>query len=354
MHRAAIPLVAPAQLIRRDACPGSARPSRSFFPWWRLRESVKVGAGHFMRNQALTVVLNGGIGRSESVLDKKAENMNPERIYQQYREDALAGQIEATTYSIFVAMPFRDTFSYRSREVHKEVIQKAAEVANSKHTAKREFGVPKRADDAPGQAVVITEEIVVGILESHIFLADVTFQNPGVILETGVALGLKPNRQIILISQGTASELHFDLRNNMVNFYQGLGDIETLAITMIAAAAAFEQDADKYVNSVVESLSEPAIRCLRWRGEQMGKNPSQSLHSGTATTIFNNRSSGEAEFLFQYATQELIQRKLLRMIFIKNEKEEKFGMFPSKLGEVLIKKTWPEFFAQPGMLPGVT
>jgi hypothetical protein len=270
--------------------------------------------------------------------------MNPERIYQQHREDALAGQIEATEYSIFVAMPFRDTFSYRSREVYKEVIQKAAEVANSKHTAKREFDVPQRVDDASGQAVVITEEIVVGILESHLFLADLTFQNSGVILETGVAFGLKPNRQIILISQGTAPELHFDLRNNMVNFYQGLADVEKLAVAMIAAAAAFEQDADKYVNSVVQSLSEPAIRCLRWRGEQMSMNPTQSLHSGTASIIFKNRPSGEAELLFQLATQELIQRKLLRMFFIKNENEEKFGMFPSKLGEVLIRKTWPEFF----------
>jgi hypothetical protein len=272
--------------------------------------------------------------------------MNPERIYQQYREDALARQIEAAKYSMFVAMPFCDMFSYRSREVHKEVIQKAAEVANSKHTAMREFNVPLRVDDTPGQAVVITEEIVVGILESHLFLADVTFQNPGVILETGVALGLKPNRQIILISQGTAPELHFDLRNNMVNFYRGLADVEKLAVAMIAAAAAFEQDADKYVNSVVESLSEPAIRCLRWRGEHMRSNPSQSLHSGTAATIFKNHTGSEAKLLFQLATQELIQRKLLKMIFIKNEHEEKFGMFPSKLGEVVIKKTWPEFFAQ--------
>jgi hypothetical protein len=272
--------------------------------------------------------------------------MNPERIYQQYREDALAGQIEAIKYSIFVAMPFRDMFSYRSREVYHEIIQKAAEVANSKRIAKREFDVPERVDDAPGQAIVITEEIVVGILESHLFLADITFQNPGVILETGVALGLKPNRQIILISQGTAHELHFDLRNNMVNFYQGLADVEKLAVAMIAAAAAFEQDADKYVNSVVESLSEPAIRCLRWRGEQMDRNPSQSLHSGTAATIFNNHPGSQAELLFQLATQELIQRKLLKMYFIKNANEEKFGMFPSKLGEVLIKKTWPEFSGQ--------
>jgi hypothetical protein len=36
--------------------------------------------------------------------------------------------------------------------------------------------VPQRVDNAPGHAVVITEEIVVGILESHIFLADVTLR----------------------------------------------------------------------------------------------------------------------------------------------------------------------------------
>ncbi len=304
--------------------------------------------------QALTLVLNGGIGRSESVPDKKAENMNPERIYQQHREDALRGQIEAAKYSTFVAMPFRDSFSYKSKTVYKEIIQKAAEVASSKKTARLEFDVPKRVDDASGQAVVITEEIVVDILESHIFLADLTFQNPGVILETGVALGLKPNRQIILISQGTAEELHFDIRNNKVNFYRDSSDIGILADAMIAAAAAFEKDADKYVNAVVETLSESAIQCLRWRGQKMRSNPNQSLHSGIAADIFNNRPSCEAALLFQLATQELLQRKLLYMHFDKNGQEDFLGMYGTRLGEVLIHRKWPEFFAQPAMLSGVT
>jgi hypothetical protein len=271
--------------------------------------------------------------------------MNPERIYQQHREDALSRQIEANKYSTFVAMPFRDSFSYQSKTVHKEIIQKAAEIANTKKTARIEFDVPKRADDASGQAVVITEEIVVDILESHIFLADLTFQNPGVILETGVALGLKPNRQIILISQGTAEELHFDIRNNMVNFYRDSSDIEKLADAMIAAAAAFEKDVDKYVNAVVKSLSDAAIQCLRWRGQKMRSNPNQSLHLGIAANIFNNRPSGEAALLFQLATQELLQRKLLYMHFSKNAQGEIFGMFATRLGEVLIKREWPEFFA---------
>ena len=48
---------------------------------------------------------------------------------------------------------------------------------------------------------MITEEIVVRILESHLFIADLTFENPGVVLETGIAMGLKSNRQVILITQ---------------------------------------------------------------------------------------------------------------------------------------------------------
>lgn len=271
--------------------------------------------------------------------------MNPSRLYEPHREDALAKQIAETKYSIFVAMPFRDTFSYRSQEIYKEIIQKAAEIANARQTARRAFDVPRRVDDAPGQAVVITEEIVIGILESHFFLADVTFQNPGVILETGIALGLKPNRQIILISQGTPEELHFDLRNNSVIFYRDSSAVEKLADAIIAAAAAFEEDADKYVHSVIKGLSETAIQCLLSQGEEMKKETGQrSLHSGRASEVFKNCSSGEASLLFQAATQELIQRKLFEMHFYKDKNGDKRGMYPTKLGSVVIKKWWPEFF----------
>jgi hypothetical protein len=58
--------------------------------------------------------------------------MNPDRIYRQYRDDALAGQITASKYTTFVAMPFGEQFSYRSREVYSEVVCKAAERANEK------------------------------------------------------------------------------------------------------------------------------------------------------------------------------------------------------------------------------
>jgi hypothetical protein len=271
--------------------------------------------------------------------------MNASRFYESHREDALAKQIAATKYSTFVAMPFRDTFSYQSQEVYKEIIQKAAEGANNRKTAKRAFDIPWRVDDTLGQAVVITDEIVVGILESHFFVADVTFQNAGVILEAGIALGMKPNRQIILISQGTHEEIHFDLKTVRHIFYRDSNAVEELTDAMIAAASAFEEDADKYVNSVMKALSEPAIQCLRWRGQKMGKNDSTSLHSGVMGDIFKNRAAGEVILLFQTATQELIQRKLFYMCLVKEDGHDLLGMYATELGSAVIKKMWPEFFA---------
>jgi hypothetical protein len=273
--------------------------------------------------------------------------VNPDRIYQQHREDALARQIAAAKYSTFVAMPFRDSFSYRSQEIYETIIQKAAEVANIRKSTRREFDVPRRTDDAgSGQAVVITEEIIVGILESHLFLADVTFHNPGVILETGMALGLKPNLQIILMSQGTSAELHFDLRNNNVIFYRDAHAIETLANAFIAAAGAFEEHADLYVGSVVKSLGSPAVQCLRWFGQARMREPHQSLHEGIASHIFQGRPEGEALILFQLATQELIQKKLLYMHYVPRGAPsggDRYGMGATELGWATIGKLWPEF-----------
>src|SRR5262249_30716399 len=122
--------------------------------------------------------------------------MNPDRIYQQHRDDALEKQITATEYSTFVAMPFADRFSYKSKEIYTKIIQAAAKRANKLGSAKRRFAKPFRIDDVPGTAGVITEGIIVQILESHLFIGDLTFENTGVLLEAGVALGLKPNMQI--------------------------------------------------------------------------------------------------------------------------------------------------------------
>ena len=99
-------------------------------------------------------------------------------------------QTTATKYRTFVAMPFQERFSYRSREILSGVIGAAVDEANRRGQTPRQFDIPERID-VPMGAAVITEEIILRILESHIFMADVTFENAGVLLETGIALGTK-------------------------------------------------------------------------------------------------------------------------------------------------------------------
>ena len=180
--------------------------------------------------------------------------MNPDRIYRQHRDDALARQVTASEYATFVAMPFGDRFSYRSKDVFERVICAAATRATERKEAARPFARPVRADDKPGLAGVITEDIVVDILESHFFVADLTFANAGVLLETGAALGLKSNNQIILLLQGDPRDLHFDIRNNRVLRYDSDGAVEEIATAFISAARAFESDRQRYVESVTRSL----------------------------------------------------------------------------------------------------
>ena len=43
--------------------------------------------------------------------------MNADRIYREHRDEAMASQFAADSYSTFVAMPFAEKFSYRSRIV---------------------------------------------------------------------------------------------------------------------------------------------------------------------------------------------------------------------------------------------
>ena len=112
---------------------------------------------------------------------------DPRRVAAHYAADgtiAINGgepaPIEGVAES-FVAMPFQERFSYRSREILSRVIGAAVDEANRYTKTARQFEVPERID-VPMGAAVITEEIVLRILESHIFLADVTFENAGVLL----------------------------------------------------------------------------------------------------------------------------------------------------------------------------
>jgi hypothetical protein len=267
--------------------------------------------------------------------------MNPDRIYRQYRDDALAGQITASEYTTSVAMPFGDKFSYRSREVYSEIICKAAERANGKGCTSRAFAKPMRVDGSGGTARVLTEAIIVNILESHIFLADLTFENTNVLLETGIAFGMKPNPQIILITQGNLSELSFNIRNNGVLQYNSGGSVDIIADALIEAANAFEADQEKRISSITQRLSPDAIICLRRYAEIQQLHAANSLHAGIADKIF---LEGRAYERFEASTRDLLHAGLLltdwKVKAINGN--DAFGMHATKLGWSVISHLWNE------------
>jgi len=273
--------------------------------------------------------------------------MNPQRIYEQYRDDALAALITAKSYKTFVAMPFGQRFSYRQKEVYENVIQAAARRAADLGSATREFDPPRRTDDTGIAAAVITEEIVVQILDSHFFIADLTNENPGVLLETGIAMGLKANTAIILITQDHLSDLHFDLRNNNVISYNSPDAVEIIAKAFIACARTFEEQSNSYVKAVAASLTPDAIVCLKWYGEQQRFHPGQSLHAGVAGPIFAAlnpppTAGANLEIRFVSATRELLQKRLLRTDYnvAAVAAGDTFGMHASALGWVFMKQMW--------------
>ena len=274
--------------------------------------------------------------------------MNTDRIYREYKDEALAKQITASEYSTFVAMPFEDRDSYHSREIYTKVIQAAADQANQKNTTKRKFAKPKRIDDENGTAVVITEEIIVRILESHIYIADLTFKNPGVILETGIAMGLNPNKQIILMTQGDLNDLHFDIRNNNVISYNSPDSVDKISSAFISAAESFESNCTLYIESVSKALSADATICLNKYGRLRRDYPDKevSLHRGFAKSIFNN--SDIAEFRYDNAIRELLTRRLIWTDYHAGGVPEGdvYGMHATDIGWPFIEHIWKDLSRQ--------
>jgi hypothetical protein len=275
--------------------------------------------------------------------------MNPYRIYRDEWARALARQLTAAKYDTFVAMPFTEHFSYRSKEVLTSVIGAAIETANKRAQAKRPFASPERVD-LPMGATVITEEIVKRILNCHIFLADVTFENAGVLLETGVALGVKPNRQIVLITQGSHSDLHFDVRNNNVIRYSPDGSVNRLADALLRAAAAFEEQVAHHVEAVTRRLSPEAIIALNYYGKIQRLHWANSLHSESRGPHFQG-PDGPARFAA--ATAELREKDLVWTDYKVGAVPggDAFGMHATEFGWAVIEMMWPALRRESGSKP---
>lgn len=265
--------------------------------------------------------------------------MNPYRIYRDEAAHALRRQATATQYGSFVAMPFREGVFYRSRNIFRRIISAAVDEANSRGELPRQFAPPQRVDRPQG-AVVITEKIVLGILESHIFIADLTFQNPGVVLETGIAMGTKPNSQIVLITQHSPAKLHFDLKANNVVRYDPKGPASPIADAICSAAHHFEEQVKRFLVDVRKRLSPESLAALQWYGTIQQKNVHYSLHAGSRGPNFPEPDGVRR---FDAATAELRSKDLLWTDYVVGASPigDAFGMHATEFGWAIIESVWP-------------
>jgi hypothetical protein len=274
--------------------------------------------------------------------------MNPHRVYREIAYEALASQAEAKKYGVFVAMPYRDEFSYRSDDIFTGVISESVELANSK-SPRRPFEKPIRPDKIASGASEITDHIVEGILRNHFFIADLTLANHGVLVETGVALALKSAKHIILIAQGNLNDLHFDLKGNHVICYDKAKANEAIAEALVEAAKDFESALGDRMSSIIRDLTPLAVYLMRVYGQRrLDRGDRAGLHFGVLKNDeYLGRDESIRELTFNDAAHELLDKKLLYLKYRAADgisKSDTYGLHATSLGLVFIKKTWPDRF----------
>jgi hypothetical protein len=279
--------------------------------------------------------------------------MNPEIIYSNFRDEALAKLFSADSYTCFVAMPFRGRFSYNPDTILRDVIQKSAALAGEEGTeGLKAFRTPETVQNKPPTANVITEDIVKAILFSTFFIADLTGGNPGVLIETGIAMAFKPNTQIILITQDPLEQLHFDIRNNRVIPYSPDGNVETIKRAFIAAARSFENERSRYVTQVSRGLSADAIQTLHcyaaWYQDEGSAAMQPGLWYPDRMPPAFSRYKQQALNMFQLTLLELYQKRMIWTDYSsgpdgKGELQHRWAVHCTKVGWLLIRHLWPQF-----------
>ena len=272
--------------------------------------------------------------------------MNVELIYRQYREEAFANQFADTKYRTFVAMPFGNTGGYPAQRV-KKLLASVHKHENKKlpANAKRKFAQLRRVDEITSGTMVITDEIIRQILESHFFWADITGCNFGVVLETGIALALKPNKRVIVFTQDGVYQLHFDLRVTRVGEYNENTLVPNLVDELVKAAKSFEDEGDRYITSVSMQLTSDAISLLNIYGRRYIDLPHPKaqpalFHSVAAS--MNKAFDGEVgRALFQEAARELSAHYLVWTHYKTNVGEgDIYGVHATELGWTVITHLW--------------
>jgi hypothetical protein len=263
--------------------------------------------------------------------------VNPNRIWRELANDAFAEQAIAGQYGVFVAMPFQNQFSYQADRVFAEVVAAAIDAAG-RHGLPRPFGTPVRADTISHNASEITEDIVRAILLNHLFLADLTLANQGVLVELGVALSLKAPREIVLIAQGDLRALHFNIKDNRVIPYDADDAVSGIAAALADGARSFEDLMGHRMSAVRRSLSPHALYLM-----DLCRRNGAVERPLTAADLRNDALSGlepgSHGIVFNSAARELQNRGLMEASDTGAPGAAGFGVVPSRLGRELIRQT---------------
>lgn len=296
--------------------------------------------------------------------------MDPDLIYSRYRDEAFAQQLTAKEYGVFIAMPFGDRFSYRTKAIYRDVFQAAAKKANELLEAspgectKRRFGIPRRIDDHPQTSRDIGGEIAKAILHDHLVIADLSFANDGVMLEVGVALALKPTAHVILITQGNPSELHFDIKGNVIIPYSPTDGVGIIAVAMVAAVRDFECRRTEYLTHLSREISRDGIWLMNWYArcrtgqlfrKEDGTPIATSLYEDVGIRAFldppehdlrtaSEAKKAEAMVRYQLAVRELLARRLLWTDYQAQTPAPGIDSFSNRgtpLGWMFLEHKWP-------------
>jgi hypothetical protein len=244
-------------------------------------------------------------------------------------------------------MPFGNQGGYpekRIRNLLSAVHDRANELLPS--SSKRCFAELRRVDETTSGTMVITDEIIRQILGSHFFWADLTGCNFGVVLETGLALALKPNERVLVFTQDGMHSLHFDLKVTRIAEYNEETLVSKLADELVKAAQSFEAEADRYIRLVSAQLTSDAIMLLNLYGRRWKAWPSDASQPSlfqSAAAELNPVFAGEiGRVLFQQAARELSAHRLFWTDYRPNAAPgaDAYGIHATKLGWCVIAHLW--------------
>jgi hypothetical protein len=245
-------------------------------------------------------------------------------------------------------MPFTNRGGYPETRIRALLQEKVHERANKLRPAiagNRTFAPLRRVDGDSGGAVVITDEITAYILSSHFFVGDLTGANMGVVLETGIALALKPNGRVLLFTQDDSASLHFDLRVTNVNHYTEDNMVERVARALVHTADVFENEANRYIRFLSSQLTSDAIMVLnqygqRSRGLRAGSRVPSIFYS--AVEDIENFRGVAGRVAFHDGVRELSARRLMWTHYQPNVATgtDEFGFHATELGWRVIELLW--------------